>query len=249
MGYDPFWPTSLATVNVLVVPACPIPAHRFNDIFNSLRKVSRVDLCDVDLEGTRSDLVLSTKPQEGSILFNYSKSVRYSSAQRFPLELNADPQIVFGIYDDINTVADLGDAQDDGQPDGVPGIVSRFQSRFDPGKNGCTSILLAIGWTDLGQPQSVIRMKGIDEEAVYTALKTAAGLFVRNVIALKSKLTDIQLEDPHSLAKPINGDTPRASHDASRSSLPDRTNGQQSSQDPAQIAIQVRFQATVPCTY
>ena len=140
MGYDPFWPISLATINVLVVPASPISPSRFNEIFLALKKVSSVDLRDVDLEGIESDLIFSVKPNDGSILVNYSTSLRQSSIQRFPLELNADPQVVLGIYEaSDSTGPQIQEEGSNGQSNDIHNVLSKFRSHFDHHQNGCTS--------------------------------------------------------------------------------------------------------------
>lgn len=50
MGYDPFWPTSLATVNVLCVPAAAISRQRFEEIFGLLKTVQEVKVADIGLD-------------------------------------------------------------------------------------------------------------------------------------------------------------------------------------------------------
>ena len=241
MGYDPFWPTSLATVNVLVVPACPLSSEHFDELFQSLKKINVIDLRDVDLEGVNSDLIFSTKPTNGSILFNYSKGLRHSNVQRFPLELNSDPQIILGIYEEApDAVHSPEHEQGNRRADDVRTALSGLLSRFDHFENGCALLLLALGAETLDAGESVIHLSGVDEEAIYTVLKTAAGALVRNIIALTSKLTDIQLQDPQLLAKPLNGDTPRASQETSHSGVQDRMNGEQQSPDLSRDVIQVR---------
>ena len=47
MGYDPYWPTCLASVNVLCVPAVTTTPSRFDEIFRALSSVNHVDLEDL----------------------------------------------------------------------------------------------------------------------------------------------------------------------------------------------------------
>lgn len=47
MGYDPYWPTCLASINVLCVPVTAISSSRFNEIYQALRRVTQVELADL----------------------------------------------------------------------------------------------------------------------------------------------------------------------------------------------------------
>ena len=50
MGADPFWPSYLASVNVLCVPAATISPRRFAEVFGSLKTVQEIKTAELDLD-------------------------------------------------------------------------------------------------------------------------------------------------------------------------------------------------------
>jgi hypothetical protein len=51
MGSDPFWPSYLANVNVLCVPAAATSSQRFAevlDVLNTIQEVKVTDICIAD---------------------------------------------------------------------------------------------------------------------------------------------------------------------------------------------------------
>jgi hypothetical protein len=236
MGYDPFWPISLATVNVLVVPANPISPTQFEECIQALRRVSSVDSRDVDLSDINSDLLFPTKSQKGTILLNYSTNHQHSSIQRFPLELNAEPQIVLGIY-----AAEIGEDERDGSPDRYEVVLTALGSKFANLQNGCMPVLMCVDHKTHKTSKLIFSLSGLDEEAVYTALTSVVGHFIKNAVRLTSALTEIQLQDPHALHD-LNGagDSSRVP-EVDGPSRQDRTNGQSVTADMSSASIQVRL--------
>lgn len=55
MGYDPYWPTCLASINVLCVPAAEISSSRFDEIYQVLRRCTQLDLADIGEHERLSD--------------------------------------------------------------------------------------------------------------------------------------------------------------------------------------------------
>ncbi|RMZ80568.1 hypothetical protein DV737_g2895, partial [Chaetothyriales sp. CBS 132003] len=230
MGYDPFWPICLATVNVLVVPAGPIPPRRFDDLFQALSKVKSIPLSDINLDGIENEAFFSADTQTGSLLFNSSKSPHQSSVQRFPFEINADPQIVLGIYD--------ASVSGNDQTVLLQSAVSKFQSHFQNVNPHVTAVVLGLGLDTASYPQGLMRLTPEDEGGVYSALTRVARLFVDNVIDLESALASGRLENPRDVLAVHNNETSRSSHETNKASLPDQVQPGQSSTLPPQVTIQ-----------
>jgi hypothetical protein len=47
MGSNPFWPTYLASLNVLCVPTANVSAQRFAELFNALSTIREIRTADV----------------------------------------------------------------------------------------------------------------------------------------------------------------------------------------------------------
>jgi hypothetical protein len=47
MGSNPFWPTYLASLNVLCVPTAKVSAQRFAELFNALSAIHEIRTADV----------------------------------------------------------------------------------------------------------------------------------------------------------------------------------------------------------
>ncbi len=50
MGSDPFWPTYLASVNVLCVPAASISPQRFSEVLNILKTAQEIKIAEIGLD-------------------------------------------------------------------------------------------------------------------------------------------------------------------------------------------------------
>lgn len=74
MGYDPYWPTCLASINVLCVPITAISSSRFNEIYQALRRVTQVELIDLGDGGGLGNGMHSSALQRHSILTISEKS-------------------------------------------------------------------------------------------------------------------------------------------------------------------------------
>jgi hypothetical protein len=63
MGYDPYWPTSLASINTICIPVTAIPTTRFDEIYRALRRAAQLDLSDL---GESSGLSNGTEPLDAT---------------------------------------------------------------------------------------------------------------------------------------------------------------------------------------
>ena len=236
MGYNPFWPTSLATVNVLVVAASQISQTRFDEIFRELSKCGSLDLRDVDVAQLGSDLVYSDKSQNGSILFNYSRSASQSGNRRFPLELNAEPQLILGVFEPSQ---EEEVQSEEASTHAVRRAQIKLSEHSEHLQNGCTTVLINLNPLYDQSSASVLELKTIDEEDVFEVVKKATRLFIRNTVTLTAKLTDLQLTEPESAVRRVNGSTAQASHVSSATSVDKSPKDQQPSPDPANVATHV----------
>ncbi|RMZ89130.1 hypothetical protein DV736_g3644, partial [Chaetothyriales sp. CBS 134916] len=237
MGYDPFWPICLATVNVLVVPAGPISSKRFDDLFQILSKVKSIALSDINLDGIKNEVFFSAETQRSSLLLNSSKSPHQSSVQRFPFEINADAQIVLGIYDASVSGNDQNTSDRDlSKPPQT--TVSEFQSHFQNANANVTAMVLGLGLDSASDHQGLIRLTAEDEVGVYLVLARVARLFIDNIIDLESALAGGRLESPQAVSAIHNNGTSRSSDETNRTSLPYQIQAGQLSTLPPQVTIQ-----------
>ncbi|RMZ78654.1 hypothetical protein DV738_g3727, partial [Chaetothyriales sp. CBS 135597] len=237
MGYDPFWPICLATVNVLVVPAGAISLRRFDDLFQILSTVKSIALGDINLDGIENDLFFSAESQSGFLLLNSSKSLHQSSVRRFPFEINADPQVVLGIYDASVSDNDQDSSRHD-QSELLQSTVSNFRSHFQTANPNATAVILGFGLDATTDQQGLIRVTAEDNIRVYQALTRVSRLFIDSVIELERTLADGPLENPQPISGTQNNELSRRSQDTNSSSSQHQAKATKSPSLPAQVAIQ-----------
>ena len=65
MGIDPFWPTYLASVNVLCVPAATLSPQRFAQIFDTINTIGEVRVADIGSDDDYQNGLLKTLDPKG----------------------------------------------------------------------------------------------------------------------------------------------------------------------------------------
>lgn len=200
MGYDPYWPTCLASINVLCVPVRAIDASRYDEICSALKSITAVDYGDDSSSDGPAAGPETSSPNVGTPLVNISSYEDSSSAQRVLLEPNATPQVILGIFD-ASAEMKAGEADQDHNAilvDGLQTLQARYLS--DHGARICA--ILTVGSNGINQHDYLIPVANLGESDMCLAITRAFTLLRHELNQFANKIIDQDSIDS-SLIGPI----------------------------------------------
>jgi trafficking protein particle complex subunit 9 len=192
MGYDPFWPTCLASINVLCVPASAIAPERLQHTIDALATCAHIELAAVEGEDLNDDLINAAKFTKGSAFFDFSAQLSCPGIQRSPFEINALPQVVLGIYDYQESDDDLA----------TSALHERLSNASFPVQRNCVYALIALGRPSEASDSSVIGLPDFEHESISRVVQTLYKLVWKSFKDLGRVLSDVSFVDPVALPVP-----------------------------------------------
>ncbi|KPI41433.1 Transport protein particle subunit [Cyphellophora attinorum] len=206
MGFDPYWPTCLATINTTIVPATAILPERFDEIYQALTQQRCMPLSQMSKSKfSRNDLVNSSDYRQGSVFFDFGRSFSDNGTQALAFEPNSRTQLLIGIHDSSS----LGQEDETNLDTALEALRTFAAAR----QRDVVCILLAFG-TNVAESRSGIAVfQDSASESIEAGLQHAYSLWSKQVCRIADGLSPATLFTPAnsetSNAVPPNEDVPR----------------------------------------
>jgi trafficking protein particle complex subunit 9 len=192
MGFDPYWPTCLASINTAIVPATPTLPDRFDEIHQALTQQRCLPLSQISKNQiSRNDLVNSSDYRQGSVFFEFSRSLSDTGTQALAFEPNSRTQLLIGIHD--STDSGRGDETY------LDTTLEALRTFAAARQRDVVCVLLAFGTSLSGSRSGIVLLRDLSPEHVETGLQHAYSLWSNHVCKIADGLSPATLYAPESL--------------------------------------------------
>ena len=156
----------------------------------------------------------ASKYDRGSILYNYSTSVTPSSADCFPLEPNAGPWVILGLYDASTVASEQENINEDGI-DHLATVIAahkKLRQSFESSQFEIVYKVVVVDASYAVSNEDVVNVSTDQPDTFREAMQTVSLSVVNNVGFFAARLADVELTDPRPSvpSKPVEGDRGKA---------------------------------------
>jgi hypothetical protein len=140
-------------------------------------------------------------------LFNYTTSLRKSTQDRFPLEPNAAPQIVLGLYDGRGSGPSSGSNDEDAaeQRGAIALALGELKASYGSSQHDRVCTLLALGVAQDSFSDDVLHVTVGELETFRLAMQSISRSYILRIRQLSTSLSDIEFSNQGASASSEHG--------------------------------------------